>query len=723
MRHSHSPITWQWLHFDQDVTSAQTHDALAGLAVAPFAPVIALEVVAEGGAIRWRIGTAAAPAKTVARVLQAHVPGVRFDRSASDEELDRLSLAAVLRLAGSATSPLRTDAAQASTRSLFEQLAATRPGEMIRLQVVIGSRFAPRHPRDGEPSGTDLVRHFGEHGVRAAVRVGVRAHTMNRANALIRNVGAAWRELEVPGIRVELWRTGMRRLAAVRAPGWWASRLRVDDLALLVGWPVAADLPGIPAPHPRMLPPGRTATTGRRLGVAASDGRTPIRLSLADSLRHLHVLGPTGVGKSTLLAQLILQDAAECRGLVVVDPKGDLVTDVLARLPEHRLGDVVVLDPTADHVVGIDTLGGRTPDLAADTVLSVLHSLYADSWGPRLHDILHASLLTMARAGGLPLAVLPTLLTQEGLRREVTGKVAAADPLGVGAFWGWYEAQTPVARAQMVAPLMNKLRPLLMRPGLRATFGQSRPRFALADVFTRRRIVLVSLAKGTLGAEGAQLLGSVVVALLWQAALERTRVPADKRRPVMVYVDEVQDYLRLPGSLSDALAQARGLGVGFTLAHQHLGQLPKDTRAAMAANARSRVAFSLSTKDARDIAATTDGLLEAEDFTNLPAFHAYAQLLREGRQEPPVLMSTENLAAPLRPASELATASTSRYGRTVAKVDAELIRLVNGTGSGAPAGSAPTANPPPSAPGTPPGEQFGRRRRTRPRSTSKGESS
>lgn len=719
-------LQWMQLHFDQGVDQAQVHDSLTALAVLPFAPLVVLELIGRHGQVNWRIGSAAKDLPAVRSALAAHIPGLRLTDDASGGTLDRLQLAAAVRLGGWGL-PLRKESAEAVTRGLYRVLASTTSNEMIRIQLVLGQRFTPRRLRDDEPSGAESARHVAEHGFRVSLRVGVNAKSEARARALVRDVGSAWRAMEVPGVIVELWRANTRAVTDVRAPGWWSLRLRVDDLARLMGWPITTDLPGLPAAHPRLLAAVVAPKSGRRLGIAEADLSTVVRVSVEDSLRHLHVIGPTGVGKSTLLAHLALQDAAEGRGLVVVDPKGDLVRDILARLPVDRNEDVVVLDPTAQQVVGIDTLGGPASDLAADTVLSVFHALYADSWGPRTQDILHACLLTLGRAGGLPLALVPALLANDGFRHQLIGRVAADDPLGVGAFWSWYAAQSDAMRTQAVAPLMNKLRPLLMRPGLRATFGQPDPRFALRDVFIKRRIVLVSLAKGTLGPDGAQLLGSLVVALLWQAALERVSISAARRHPVMVYIDEVQDYLHLPGSLSDALAQARGLGVGFTLAHQHLGQLPPALESALLANARSRVSFTLSHKDARTLAQTSNGLLVPEDFTSLPAYHAYAQLLVKGSPQPPVSMVTEQLPAPLRRPQDLATASSRTFGRTVAEVDARLTALATG------AGVQDVQNPPPATPADPPGhnpttasaeapkdgERFGRRRRTPPTTSRK----
>lgn len=220
---------------------------------------------------------------------------------------------------------------------------------------------------------------------------------------------------------------------------------------------------------------------------------------------------------------------------------------------------------------------------------------------------------------------------------------------------------------------MNKLRPILLRPSLRGVFGQRQPKFSMAEVFTKRKILLVSLAKGTLGSEGAQLLGSLVVAQLWRAALGRVALAAEYRRPVMVVIDEVQDYLRLPGDLGDALAQARGLGVGFTLAHQHLAQLPPSLKAGVLANARSRVCFQLAPDDARVIA--RDSNLDPEDFTRLPAFEAYASLHVDGTTPGWASIRTQPLDLPTTDPAAIRRASAAHYGQPLNEVETDWADL------------------------------------------------
>ena len=705
---SRSPLIWNQVHLSAPVEVAHVEAVLVGLASLSGNPRIACEAIGTNRQVSWRIGVEAYATQRVLGVLTTHLPGVRTSPPArEDPSVLQIQAAASVHLPGTDRLPLDTErGTEPVTRALLAALASARSCEVIRLQLILGPHLRPRRMQDVDPVERRAVtRKLSQHGFGCALRIAASANDDDRARRLVTQVGAALRGLEVPGASVQLRRASAGSVASAKSPWLWPLWLRISDLVPLLAWPTAEPpLPGVPDQHPRLLAPSKAIPSrGRAIGLSVTNLERKVALTTDDSLRHLHLLGPTGVGKSTLMASLALQDIEQGRGVVVVDPKGDLVDDIARRIPESRLDDLVILDPRDESPVGLNGLGsGTEADLAADTLLGVLHSLYTESWGPRTNDILHACLLTLARRGDASLVMVPLLLTNPGFRRSVVRQVSKADPLGLGSFWAWFEAISDAERQQAIAPLMNKLRPILMRPGLRAVFGQRQPKFAIEDVFTKRRILLVSLSKGSLGPEAARLLGSVVVALLWQAALGRVAIAASRRHPVMVHIDEVQDYLRLPGNLSDALTQARGLGVGFTMAHQHLGQLPKPLRQAILANARSRVSFSLSLDDAKAIAATSGGMLEPIDYRSLPAFSAYADLLVDGATQPPVSIRTTSLDAgwPVLRTSEVARAhSRVRFGQSLSDIEEDLLSLTD------PHTTQPTDSGPTSA-----GESLGRRR-------------
>ncbi len=536
---------------------------------------------------------------------------------------------------------------------------------------------------DGEKR-TALRDKVSDHGFACSLRIGVTADTLSRRRALVLGLLAAIRTSEAAGIQLRLRPELERRLNSAGRPLWWPLRLGVNEALLLTAWPLGSDdLPGLPAAHPKSLPPAPgTLGVQRVIAQATAPGvDATLALPAKAALQHLHVIGPTGVGKSVLLGRLIQQDIAAGHGVVVIEPKGDLVDDVLSHIPAERRDDVVVLDAADRAAVGLNPLAtsGERAEVTADLLLAVFKALYADSWGPRTQDILHACLLTLARRHDATLVMLPLLLTDAGFRRSLTSGLN--DPLALGPFWAWYDQLAPGERAQAIAPLMNKLRQWLLRPSLRAVLGQREPRFQLSQVFTENKILLVPLRKALLGPEAAALLGSLVVAQLWQAIQARAAMPATKRQPVMVYIDEVQDYLHLPTDLGDALAQARGFGVGFTLAHQFLGQLPAPMRAAVLSNARSRVCFQLSREDA-GLLAKGHPELGAEDFTSLGQYQVYASLFARGAVTPyasgVTLPPTRAISRP----SELLRASRQRYGRSLDEIEAGFADLLATTGQG-----------------------------------------
>src|SRR5207248_1432686 len=236
-----------------------------------------------------------------------------------------------------------------------------------------------------------------------------------------------------------------------------------------------------------LAPASDIPSRGRVVAEASFPGaERPMALSVKDSLRHLHVIGPTGSGKSTLLTGLIEQDMQAGRGVVVIEPKGDLVADVLMRVPEHRLDDVIVLDPMDDRPVGLNLLACTAADreLVVDQIAGIFATLFKAGWGARTDDILRAALLTLAGVPGMTLTEIPLLLTDAGFRRALVGRVD--DPI-LQQFWGWFEGMSDGERTQAIAPLSNKLRAVLLRRRLRNVLGQAEPRLDLDWALAERK--------------------------------------------------------------------------------------------------------------------------------------------------------------------------------------------------------------------------------------------
>lgn len=226
----------------------------------------------------------------------------------------------------------------------------------------------------------------------------------------------------------------------------------------------------------------------------------------------------------------------------------------------------------------------------------------------------------------------------------------------------------------MDTPVANKLRQFTLRLSLRNVLGQAHPKFSLIDLFTQRKIVLVPLNRGVVGGESARLLGSLIVGLTWTLALSRASIPPERRHIVSVYIDELQDYLSLPTDLSDALAQARGLGVGMTLAHQYRDQLPTEIRAGIDANCRNKIVFGLNSKDAKDMAAMAPELT-AEDFMALPRYQIYTSFQQNGQNTGWVMGRTLPPPPALRDPAELYARSMEAYGTPAEEVEKEYLKI------------------------------------------------
>ena len=705
------PLVWHQLRFAlplaQDTAVGLVERILADGSLGR----VVLELRASAGQAVWAVGSRAG--ERLVSVVRELVPGCRVSAGFSRRAVDQ----AVVVSARPVGAGLATERLAAVVRAVLAALAVTAEGEELVIQLQLGRRFSPQVLGRVEPQGwlellglvpppsvsgergRRMRAQVGRHRAAGCLRLGVRAASPLRQRTLLQGLLGALRLVEGPGVRLRARTEHPAKLNGVRRPWRAGLELGAVEIVAMAGWPVGEGaLPATPSAHPRVLalPLARETQRAFATGVADQAGER-LGISIGDALYHTVLLGPTGAGKSTALAHLALADIHAGRGVLLIDPKTDLVADLLARIPEQRRDDVVVIDPTSSRPVGINPLaraqtarsapsssgggvsgGGASPELVADTVLATFKGVFAESWGVRVEQVLAAALVTLARTPGATLVDLPLVLTNPAYRQRLIA-ASGADPLGTGQFWAAYEALSEAQRQQWVGPVLTRLQPFLIRPHLRATLGQAAPSFDLGEVFTRRRIVLVSLNKGVLGAESARLLGSLLVGQLWPLILARAAVEPSRRHVVSVFIDEVQDYLSLPGSLADALAQARSLGAAFHLAHQYRGQLPSALKAGIDANARNKIIFSLSAADAAELARQAIGL-EAADFQLLPRFGVYARTMHHGRENPWCQATTLPPTPPTQDALALRASSQARYGQDAAQVEAALLARIGQNG-------------------------------------------
>jgi hypothetical protein len=661
---------------------------------------LALELVATHKGITYYLLLSLSQEAVVLAQLRSALPGVRVE-----EAPDYFSVQPVIRTASelrlsSTVRPLAHERAESSVTALLSGLHPFARGEVVRVQWILsGSRaLLPNKEDSGEVARAARNKHSAPV-FNAVGRIAVSAPSTARAINLLNRVTNAFRVLDAPGVCV-LRRTLPISVVASRVYARalpltvWPMRLNTKEAVGLLGLPIGElHIPGLVFGGARQLPPPEgMPTTGTVFAEANYPGRAgrPVALRAEDRLRHLVITGPTGTGKSTLLSRLIIQDIEAGCGLVAIDPKSDLIDDVLARVPDARADDIVVLDPAAtDRPIGFNVLQAgqdeHSRELVVDHVVHVFSELWRSSWGPRTSDVLRTALLTLTHTtahdgSAFTLCEVPELLLNPSFRRFVTAQASVPEP--VRSFWLDYEQMSDGERAQVIGPSLNKLRALTTRSSLRLILGQSRG-LDLKEVYRSRQVLLVPLSKGTIGSETAQLLGSLLVASMWQTTLSRAAVAREKRRPVWLYLDEFQDTLRLAENVADMLAQARGLGLGLTMAHQYLDQLPRPIQAAVLGTARSHIVFQCEHDDARVLERRFAPALSAADLMGLGAYEIAMRPCVNGVTTAPVTGKTLPLDEPVRDPRDLARASRERHGVARAEVEAALrSRLETGKSSG-----------------------------------------
>lgn len=345
----------------------------------------------------------------------------------------------------------------------------------------------------------------------------------------------------------------------------------------------------------------------------------------ADRAFHTYIVGKTGVGKSTLLKTMVLQDVVKGRGLALFDPHGDLVEEVRKRIPESRHRDVVYLDTPRGNWT-FNPLSAVAPGqeaLAVAELIEVFRKIWTDDWGPRLEHLLRNVLFTLLEVPGSSLADVHRLLTDGDHRRALAKTLENID---VRQYWlGEYERYSPAFRAVVVAPLQNKLGALLTDPRLRGIIAANRTSFNLDAVMDDGKILLVNLSRGEIGEGPATMLGALLAARIGLAGLARANRPEEERRDFYLYLDEFQMFSTK--SLATMLAELRKYRVSLVLANQYLGQLDAAVRDAVLGNAGTLVCFRVGADDAARLARELDPIFEATDLVNLPNYHIYLRLM------------------------------------------------------------------------------------------------
>jgi Type IV secretion-system coupling protein DNA-binding domain len=368
----------------------------------------------------------------------------------------------------------------------------------------------------------------------------------------------------------------------------------------------------------------------------------------ADRLSHMYVIGKTGVGKSTLLETLALQDFEAKRGFALVDPHGDLVEYLAERMRSSDPERVVYLnayDPWQPY--GYNPLRRVRDDkipLAVSGLLETLKKIWPDAWGVRMEHLLRNSLYALLERDGSTLPDILALFTDEDYRKMIVRDIRNET---VKAFWtDEFELYPARMRAEACAPIQNKLGALLSDPALHRILVKPEIDLHFRTLMDDGMVVLVNVSKGRLGAESSLVLGSLIVSTIGLAAFSRAEQPAEQRRPFFVYLDEFHNFTTL--MLANMMAELRKYGVGLVLAHQYLHQLEPDIRHAVLGNAGTTISFRIGPEDATILADEFQPKFDTLDLLNLPNRAIYLKLMIKGAPSPPFSANTLGMRAALK---------------------------------------------------------------------------
>lgn len=359
-----------------------------------------------------------------------------------------------------------------------------------------------------------------------------------------------------------------------------------------------------------------------------------------DRRAHLYLLGKTGTGKSTLLESLMLDDIKKGYGFTLLDPHGDLVKRVKARIPWSRRDDVIDFDAAdKNQPYGFNPLANVGVDkrpLACSGLIQVFKHLWSDSWGPRLEYILRNCLLSLLDYPNADLSDILKLLSDKGFRRKVIPFITNNQ---IKEFWiKEFDKYPERLRAEAISPIQNKVGAFLIHPLLNRILTNPKKPLKLRRMMDEGKILLVNLAKGSIGEDISNLLGSLLISRFDLAALSRADTPEDQRSDYTLYLDEFHSFTTQ--SLVLMLSELRKYRLSLVLAHQYLTQLEPSIKDAVLGNVGTIIIFRIGASDAEVFAQEFAPDFKISDFTNLPNYRIYLKLMIDGKISAPFSAET-----------------------------------------------------------------------------------
>ena len=384
-----------------------------------------------------------------------------------------------------------------------------------------------------------------------------------------------------------------------------------------------------------------------------------------DRNRHLYIIGKTGMGKSKLIELLAITDIYQNKGLCVIDPHGDLASEILKYVPQRRINEVIYFNPADnDYPIGFNPLACQTPEAKHQVVtgfIAIFQKMFAHNWTNRLEHMLRFTVLALVEAGEATIIDIVRLLTEVEFRQNIIAKLE--DPV-VKNFWThefatWNEKFDNEA----IIPIINQVGQFIANEYIRNVVGQTETAFDFQTAMQEGKILIINIAKGKLGEENTALLGSMIITKIQEATMARVNLPEKERKEFYLYVDEFQHFAT--EAFNQILSEARKFNLSLTIAHQYLNQLTESIRKTVFGNIGSFVSFRVGPEDARFLSKEFTPGVKGEDLINLGLRDIYVKLSIDGKTTKPFSASTLNVPPPDQDFSqEIIDQSRKKYGKS-----------------------------------------------------------
>lgn len=395
-----------------------------------------------------------------------------------------------------------------------------------------------------------------------------------------------------------------------------------------------------------------------------------------DRWRHFYAIGKSGTGKSTLFYNMVKQDMENGKGVGVIDPHGETIDSILDIVPEHRMEDVVIFDPSdLTHPVSLNMLENPSPEqknLMASGLVAVFKKYFGNSWGPRLEYLLNNAILTLLDVPNTTMLGIVRLLADDNYRKYITYKLK--DPVMKNFWEEEYKEMKGNQKliTEALSPIQNKVGRFLSSTTIRNILGQAKSTINLGEIMDTKKIFLVNLAKGKIGEDNSNLLGAMIINRIEFMAMQRAKIPFEDRVPFYLFVDEFQNFAS--DSFASILSEARKYKLSLHLTHQYTAQLPKEMLDGVFGNVGTLASFALGAPDAKILASEFEPVFDQNDLISLEAHHAYIKMMIDGMTCLP--FSAVTLPPPAAkdpsPKEKVLELSRQKYGTDVSKVEERI---------------------------------------------------